>query len=340
MRGLNLVVLGIAFHGLSNRTLGVLEAVKLPLHKQGREAFEHAVGCALSEFAYIEKCNAVLLVMDFTEPVDDLRIERSKQAWCTLAGSSADMHRESMVALSGRQAHQYLLETAVGLHSVVIGDTQVYSQVRGPIATGASKSSKSTFRNLMRLMREAESKVSRETRLHRGYTSLERLACLRIQETLNEAQAVAVVGLGSSGRLVAKILCEKQDREVFVAARSHEVVDEVTRKYSASPTVLNPLAFVSRVRGIVLALDCNEETRRYAKDLQKEVERIGSLLILIDLASPPLLKWAIPNCQIVDITGLSEMAQKVVAERKEYTKAAKNIVRTIITDAFNTVSAL
>jgi glutamyl-tRNA reductase len=330
----DLVVAGIAFRELSHQTLGVLEDVKIPEYKRSRERVERAFGLPLAEFAYVEKCNAVILVMAFEKPPHQSILNDCAKIWSNLTERKAAPHLSQMVSMSGLEACEYLLETSVGLHSVVVGDSQVYSQVREPIRSGANANSHSTFHALLRFMRKAEKKIRTTTKLHRGYTSLERLACMLVGQELRDNQAIAVVGLGSSGTLVTKIFHEERQRDVLVAARSQSAVDSIVSKYRVRPASLMPQDFVGSVGGIVLALDNNEDTRAYAEYLQGEIQRAHSVNIVVDLAAPPLISWALPGCRLADITTLSEMAQKVVSERAEYIEVSKRIIRGIIQAAF------
>ena len=179
-----------------------------------------------------------------------------------------------------------------------------------------------------------EKEIQAKTGLHRGYTSLERLACWLINKELNDNEPVAVVGLGSSGRLVTKVLREEQKREVLVANRTLEDLDIMVSRYDSKPARFMPQDYLQSVCGVVLALENNEETRKYAEYFQGQYAQVPHLRIVIDLASPPLLK-PIPNgiC-FADITTLTEMAQNVVKDRSKDINLSKAIIQEMVKAAY------
>ncbi|MGQ0557151.1 MAG: hypothetical protein ACT4PN_14545 [Nitrospiraceae bacterium] len=336
----SLVVAGIVFSELSPQTLQILDDVKLPLHSRTCDVFQCALGnhISVNEFAYAEKCNAVLLIADLNGECDNSILDSYLEAWCKLTNNKARRYISSIpqntILKYGQEAYRYLIETAVGLHSVVIGDSQVYSQILNPIKQSANKDSNSTLNQLFRLMKKAERAVQEKTQLHRGYTSLERLACSHICKKLDEKLAIAVVGLGSSGSLVTKILCEEYKRTVYVANRNQAKCNEAVRKYGAKQADFHPPDFLKEVGGLVLALDNSAETRTYAEYLQSEISSVNTIQVLIDLAAPPLTQWALHAGESIDISGLSEMAKSVLNKRETCAEEARCIIEDIVKKIF------
>jgi glutamyl-tRNA reductase len=326
----HLALVGIAFRELTHEALRVLDDVKIPSATQTLTNLEDNLENPIVEFAYIEKCNAVLLLAVFQELPDQAFLDDFVKAWQKLSGHHFVQHKSHIISLRGLDALIYLFETSIGLHSVVIGDSQVYSQVRDPIRVGAKASSKSVFREIMWLMRRVRSDIQTKTQLHRGFTSLERLACLLIDQELKRNESVAVVGLGNSGRLVTKILKKEQKREVFVTARSSDAIEAVFLRYGGKQSQFMPQGYLQSIAGLVLALENNEETRAYADYLKGQIEKTSAIRIVVDLSSPPLLTFPVKVPRFSDITTLSEMAQKVVRDRSKDIEVAKRFIRDLL----------
>src|SRR4051794_7116700 len=116
------------------------------LHRQGSERFDSAIAESVTNHFSFETCMRHVLIV----PADEI-------------GSLADLIREGDQVFSGEDAYRFLLEVICGLHSPLVGETEVYGQLKNKVATTTFELSPWTT-NLQRMFRSLfqDAKLVRE----------------------------------------------------------------------------------------------------------------------------------------------------------------------------------
>ena len=281
---------------LTSQTLARLEAVRITdvAGETPSAALGRRMSYPIDDVAVIDKCNAVIVVAALMTDADDAYVrERLLHGWMELAPGLAP-HLRRVKHFRGRSAVQYLGEVAVGLRSVVVGDSQVYAQVLdGLRGAGSAADHASAFEVLIRRLRPLLHSVCRNTSLQQGKTSLERVGCQRLiahlgGEVATEVATVAIVGLGRTGRLMADILSKETSHRLLVTNRTS---GHVSTTWYRDVEVHNwgDLSFVDRADAVLLCLANNVETKAFAEKLVHEMRTDrGRPQLLLDMSSPPL----------------------------------------------------
>ncbi len=126
-----LVVVGFAFPQVGDKEFEFLKAVRL----DDQQGLIDAVlnDSAIRECCVVDKCNALLMVASCPTGQEEQSIERMFYFWNDRTNHQISPRLEDLVCRTGGEALQYILETSVGLHSVALGDVQVFAQVNTPL---------------------------------------------------------------------------------------------------------------------------------------------------------------------------------------------------------------
>ncbi|GAA3440226.1 hypothetical protein GCM10018954_098490 [Kutzneria kofuensis] len=283
------------------------------------ELFRRGLGAPVDDLAVIDKCNAIMVAATFAVPTDrhfarDLLLRR----WLDLAPGLGP-HLPRVEHHCGAKAVEFLGEVAVGLHSVVLGDSQVYAQVVAGLAEARTAGRQdSAFTLLARRLRPLLHAVRTTTSLQQGNVSLERVACSRIAR-VTSARSVAVVGLGRTGRLIAEILGKETAHEVFACNRTPG------KAGAAREVDWGDLDRIAEADVIVLCLTNTPETVAYAGKL---FGHLTERHLLIDMSSPSITRQldATTTAEVVGIDHLSEDAASNLSARKQSVNKARRIV--------------
>lgn len=146
-----------------------------------------------------------------------------RQFLCSRTGLPEQEIREHCYALSGRQAVEHLFRVAASLDSMIVGETQIFGQVKD--AYFKARECRTLGRTLDALFEEAihaGKRVRTQTQIGKGAVSTSTAAielARKIFDTL-EGKQVLIIGAGKIGELTVKNLFSRGVRTVLVANRT------------------------------------------------------------------------------------------------------------------------
>ena len=206
---MNLICLSLVYEKLNSKDKenlnNVLKTIQIEYeklkdvynnHKHKYTGIEHPT--------IINKCNGTLMIAE-TQNVDkNLAYDLLKKLWIDCLDDEKKKEFQPLIYkinnFYGKESLIYLAETAVGIHSLVYGDIQVYSQVINGL------NNDKYYDNIVKLLNEIMLDVRKNTNISDGNVSLERvLADCVVRDGLND---IVLFGYGKSGKLIAKALSE------------------------------------------------------------------------------------------------------------------------------------
>src|SRR3989344_6322779 len=257
------------FQRLDNMALNALSDAYLSNDAEEILNFKENVGFPIEQFVIIEKCNAMILVFCYYEEFsNDYIRSRILDTWDKLSrGGIVDSLRH-VKFFEDIDAIKYLGECSIGLHSVTLGDSQVLSQMCNALqAAAVVQPENPTFSILIFWFKSLASEVKLRTSLFVGNTSLERIATEIIDLKIKKGEKISLIGFGKSGRLIVKILNEELGYHLKIANRTEAALIEIKKKKNIEIVSLDNYAEILNSTCVVLAIDSNEETRKYAVGL-------------------------------------------------------------------------
>lgn len=328
-----MLVLSLNYYHLNEQSLSALQKARFSYDSITVQNLKLKLGFLINQIAIIQKCNSVMFVVEIPLNVSSTHVKnRILDLWDKISNGGIFNLLENIKIYKNINAIKYLSECSVGLHSVVLGDSQVFSQIYIPIEKSSKQFKASpVFKILCYGLKEILSKIKKETDFQSGYTSLERLACDEVLKVFKRKAIYAVIGLGSSGKLLVKILSLEKNIPLIVSNRTISISKDISKKYkNVEYSIFRNLSFLSQISGIIIALDNNKETIKYANKLIEILDKKKDLCkIIIDITSPSILdqkRIRKLNVKYFNIEYLSKKAKETINKRN----ADKNRVKQII----------
>jgi glutamyl-tRNA reductase len=235
----------------------------------------------------------------------------------------------SLYRLRDEAAALHLFRVAAGLDSMVPGEGEILGQVRGAHHLGA------TGPILDRLFRDAlhaGKKARTETAIGESPASVSSAAAALAEQVFGElgGRSVLVVGAGEAGELAIKSLAARGAVIAFVANRTPERAQELTRRYGGTPLSLDRVAGNLEHVDVVLSSTSSPDWMLSRAEVERTLHaRRGRPLFLIDLAVPRDLDPAIhelDGCYLYDIDDLEAVVAETLAGRRREAERAESIV--------------
>jgi len=226
---------------------------------------------------------------------------------------------------TGEEAIRHLFTVASSLHSMVVGEAQILSQVKEAYqrATELKSTGQITHAAFQAAIRVAK-RIASETTIHRRRVSIPSVAvgdfARRIFERLDD-KSVLVIGAGEMGEETLRYLVQSEARKISVvnrdAARARELAERHGGKSVSWDRLLESLTHAD----IVVATTAANEPVVSLADYQRiEADRLQRPLFIIDLAVPRDFDPDIGKCRGVYLYSIDDLANVVQANQHERQK--------------------
>ncbi len=225
----------------------------------------------------------------------------------------------------GHEAVQHLFEVASGLQSMVLGEPEILGQVRRAAQTAEEiEASGTVLRRLMRGAVAAGGKARNDTSIGSGAISFG-YAIVDLARSIFrrlDTCSVLLLGAGETARLVARNLLERGARELVVANRGSQRLEEFQQLFPQSRTI----AFEDRHRALAnsdLVVACTAAdqpvlSRADFKDAMSS--RKARPLLAADLGVPRNFDPAagdLENLFLQDVDSLEQLIAQNLRKRRD-----------------------
>lgn len=214
----------------------------------------------------------------------------------------------------------HLFEVITGLDSMVLGEVEIAGQVKEAYQKSRKADSVGKYLNhLFQKSFEVNKEVRSEIDLDGLPVSLSHVAVDQVEEKLGELvnKKAMIIGVGEIGELALKYLIEHGIEKVWVANRTRDRSEKVTRNIGGEPVTFEKREkYVPRVDVLVSATGY-PSTLVEVEDVKADREHP---LYIVDLAVPRDVNPAVAeleNCHLFDVDGLQDLVERNKSERKE-----------------------
>ncbi len=254
--------------------------------------------------------------------------EAERKAEAALLALEAELG-PALYRLRDEAAALHLFRVAAGLDSMVPGEGEILGQVRAAHGAGA------TGPILDRLFRDAlhaGKKARTETAIGESPASVSSAAAALAEQVFGDlrGRAVLVVGAGETGELAVKSLVARGASIAFVANRTAERAQQLTRRFGGESLGLDDVADNLEHADVVLSSTGAPGWLLTRAQVEATLHaRKGRPLFLIDLAVPRDLDPAIhelDGCYLYDIDDLDAVVAETLAGRRREAERAEAIV--------------
>ena len=325
--------MSILLVGLSHRTAPVEIREQLAFSRDGSATalmlFRNQFPSA--EAAIISTCNRVEILMasDSDRPtVADV---------LTFIAQARDLPVQSfkpyLYTLSGEQACRHFFRVASGLDSMVLGESQIASQVKQAYSIASEQGL--TGRVLNRLFHQAfevGKRVRSETKIGEGKVSVSSVAvdvASRIFDDFSNKQTL-VVGAGEMAQLVCQYLRDAEASRFVVTTRTLTNANALAEACGGEAVPWNQLDQQLLHADIVItATACPMPLLTKARIAEAQKQRRGRLLFIIDLAVPRNVEPSVSELDQVFVYDIDALG-RIVKQNREARTAALEQCETIL----------
>ena len=240
----------------------------------------------------------------------------------------AELEQHLRVA-TGWSVVKHIFRLASGLESLVLGETQIVSQIKSSVKISEGAGSLSPL--LAKVYQgafKAGKRVRRQTALSNGSASVSHTALIMARDYLGSLRerSALVVGTGSMGRSVVHNLREKGLADVAVTNRTRQSAEDFAREVNGTLIPWEQLGAALAGRDIIIA--CTSAGKTIITDAMLPPDSTRQQLYL-DLSVPPNIEPALanrPGVRRIDLDYIQAHIDSLMVTREEEVPVAEALV--------------
>jgi glutamyl-tRNA reductase len=324
-----LFVIGATHH---RAPLAVREKLSLSAESAAALQAEFASFPGLKEFAVLNTCNRVEFYGVAATPE---AAQRVSAAFCARQQFDPAEFEKIWLNLRDREAVQHLVEVSAGLDSQIVGENEIFGQVKDAYAAAQARGSTGPVLNrVFQKGFQAAKHVRTHTAITEGQVSVANVAvdlALNIFGTLDKTR-ILLVGAGEIGEKTAKAFQSRGAAELTVASRRLERAMELASALGASAMPFEQRETrLSEFDVVVCATSAPDVVMTFAATKAAMQKRPARPLFFIDQALPRDVDPAAAEIDNVFLYNLDDLA-KIAEENRAAREAELVKCRAIVSE--------
>lgn len=319
--------------GLNHRTapVEVRERFAVGTPKLGEAARELAAVEGVGESVVVSTCNRTEFYVA-GEHADET-LGALEHALAERYGLSPEVAAHFYRMAKG-EAAEHLCRVVSGLDSMVLGETEIFGQVKQ--AYHAALEAGTTGGVLNRVFQRAfgvGKKVRTETRIQEGATSVGNVAVDLAEKIFGKLDhsEVMILGAGEMSRLTAQALVSRGAKSIFVTNRSYDRAVDLAAEMGGSAVRFDEWQKVLERVDVVISSTGAPHSIVHREEVEK-VRRARKYrpLFFIDIAVPRDIDPAVGEIEEVylyDIDTLEQLAEEARVRRQRQIEECESIIR-------------
>jgi len=309
-----------------------------------RQLIHHAKEELFSEGLIISTCNRTEL---YGIPKDHKLDILDIQNFIFTHKNNKNVRPDHFQTFASAEAIKHLFKVISGIDSLLIGDNQIYHQVKESFQT-AEEMQFSGF--LMKRIFDAAIKTGKraisETEISEGAVTVSYAAVQLIEKIFSNLskKSALVIGTGESGELAAKHLIDKGIGKLVLTNRTHEKAEKIARSLSVDVIPFNGFKENLHEFDIILSATSAEDLILTSDEIKSAMKKRNySSMVLMDIAIPRDIDPASKNIDYVfyhDIDSLNIIVEQNLAKRKFEIPKVEKIINEEIDSFINWFNSL
>ncbi|MGJ8634621.1 MAG: glutamyl-tRNA reductase [Luteolibacter sp.] len=244
-------------------------------------------------------------------------------------------HEEPFYRYEKTAAARHLCKVVSGLDSMLLGETEIFGQVKQ--AYKAAHSAGATGTTLNKLFQKVFSigkKVRTQTSIQEGSTSIGNVAVELAEKIFGHLKnsEVMVLGAGEMSRLTAQALVSRGAKSIIVANRTHDRAVELAAEMNGRAVRFDDWLGVLKNVDVVISSTGAPHTIIHKEEIES-VRRARKFrpLFLIDIAVPRDIDSSVEEIEEVylyDIDALEQLAEEAKTRRLAQIIECEKIIET------------
>jgi glutamyl-tRNA reductase len=259
----------------------------------------------------------------------NINVHQLKEKFIKYSGNQTDNFEKYGFVLENEEAIQNLFEVSTGIDSQILGDLQIFSQVKEGVDLAKNNGCiNSHMDRLLQFVFQANKEVQSFTTISKGAASVAHAAVLKIKQKtkhLKEKKKILVFGTGEIGQRTLENLNSQTKAEITIINRTEEKAKELAEVQKVNYAPIEQLSQeISKCDVIVVATASKDYTLK-----NEHISNLNSESLFIDLSVPRNIDPNISsneNVELVDMDELNSEADKTLGKRKKDIPKAKTII--------------
>ncbi|WP_044201790.1 glutamyl-tRNA reductase [Flammeovirga sp. OC4] len=250
----------------------------------------------------------------------------------------SEKYKEYVEEKESKASIKHLLCTGIGLNSTLLGDHQVFGQLKKSFEISKEEGmSKNVLNSLMERFIQFYQRISSETEYNYGITSNSYAAANIIQKEYNKDsnKKVLIIGVGEMGSDVCYFLSKFNTKNVWVTNRTMKKAKEMSRTYGFNSIDYGLHAKKLHMFDIILTT-----ARQQAHSYKSIHFNNKPPQLVIDLCSPRTVSTEICNLgtKLLNVDDLGQQTDHTILRRKRTVPQVESIIEeetNFFTENFN-----
>jgi glutamyl-tRNA reductase len=310
--------------GASHRTAPFEFREKLALGPEAEEGFakELSETPSVQEFVVLSTCNRVEIYGVATE---DCALDQVAAAFCARQHVDASEFGRFGFVARGREAVQHLFEVASGLDSQVLGETEIFGQVKRAYAAAQARGSVHAVLNrVFQKAFQAAKHVRTNTAVTAGQVSVANVAvdlALDIFGSLENAR-VLLIGAGEMAKKTGRAFASRGAGNLTVSSRRLERASQLASELGAGVLRFEEREARLAEWDIVVCSTSAPGTVISAGAVRSAIKvRVARPILFVDLAMPRDIDATVADAGNLYLYNLDDLAQ--IAEKNRLARLAE-----------------
>ncbi|MBP7948295.1 MAG: glutamyl-tRNA reductase [Verrucomicrobiales bacterium] len=323
--------------GLSHKTapVEIRERLAFPGRELGDAALHIAALPGISEAVVVSTCNRMEIYAGLATQGSAPLVRQEIEQWLRERFQlDRDLSSEVFFHHSSVDAVRHLFAVAGGLDSMVLGETEIFGQVKE--AYHAALAAGATRRNLNKLFQEAfrvGKAVRNTTDIQRGATSIGAVAVELAEKLFGDLTGcrVMLLGAGEISRRTAQSLQSRGARGIIVSNRNYDRAVEMAQDMGGQ--ALHFDGWQNQVPDVDILIGSTAAPHPIVRTEDIEpamrLRRGGRPLFIIDIAVPRDVEAAVndlENVYLFDIDALEQIADQGRQRRERELEKCRRII--------------
>ena len=260
---------------------------------------------------------------------NNTNIHQLKEKFIKYSGNQYDNFEKYGFVLQSDEAIQNLFEVSTGIDSQILGDLQIFSQVKEGVEIAKKNDCiNSHMDRLLQFVFQANKEVQSFTTISKGAASVAHAAVLKIRQKtkyLRKDKKILVFGTGEMGQRTLENLNSQIKAQIIIVNRTLEKAQEIAKTQKVNYAPIETLVQeITKADVVVVATNSKEYTIN-----EGHITNLNSEKLFIDLSVPRNIDPKLATnryIELVDIDQLNAEADKTLAMRKKDIPKAKTII--------------
>ncbi len=242
-------------------------------------------------------------------------------------GKLKDLNKYGFV-LQGEEAIQQLFEVSTGIDSQILGDLQIFSQVKEGVGQAKKLNAMNGVTDrLLQFVFKANKEVQSFTNISKGAASVAHAAVLHVRNNFNNLKdkKILLIGVGKIGERTLENIISHQFKKVTVINRTLEKAKAIGQKYGVSVAPYKHLLKEVANADIIMVATSSKiptlKIEHFSNPSRKK--------LLIDLSVPRNIDPELNKMKyisLIDMDKLTQVADKTLSKRRKDIPKARTII--------------